>query len=334
MTEAGVAPQQWFEPLTGPLWNYRRKARLSARYVFKKERLLLGFRERQGRYVADMSECHVLDERAASRLPELAVLIRSLESFKRIPQVEVACGDNLLALIFRHLDPLPEADVEALRVYARQSGVAIYLQPKGPATIHLLEPENAQLSYAIPEFDVDFHFQPADFIQVNAEINRKIVTRALELLQPGPDDRVLDLFCGIGNFTLPLARHAGEVVGVEGSADLVQRGQENAQRNGISNARFHCADLTLEPDQADWLANPYDMVLIDPPRSGALEMLPHIAASGAHRLVYVSCNPETLARDAGILVGEHGFKLCGAGVADMFPHTGHVESIALFERQS
>ncbi len=334
MAEAGVAPEQWFEPLTGPIWHYRRKARLSARYVFKKERLLLGFRERKGRYVADMTECHVLDERVASRLEELAALIHSLQSFKRIPQIEVACGDDSVALVFRHLDPLPEADIEALRNYARESGIAVYLQPKGPATIHLLEPEGAQLRYAIPAFDVDYHFEPADFIQVNAEMNQTIVSRALELLQPGPDDRVLDLFCGLGNFTLPLARHAGEVVGVEGSEDLVQRGQHNAARNGIENVRFHCADLTLEPDQADWLRDPYDKVLVDPPRSGALEMLPHIAASGAQRLVYVSCNPDTLARDAAVLTRDHGFALRGAGVADMFPHTGHVESIALFERQA
>lgn len=328
----GLEPEEWFPPLTGPFWNYRRKARLSVRYVFKKERVLVGFRERAGRYVADMSECHVLDARIAQVLPRLSGLIRSLETYRRIAQVEVACGDETAALVFRHLDPLPSGDAEALREFSRETGIGVFLQPAGPNSIHALEPEQLELAYAIPAHDVEIRFEPSDFIQVNAAMNRLMVDRAIELLRPTRDDRVLDLFCGLGNFTLPIARQSLEVVGVEGDAGLVARARRNAEHNQIENAEFHCADLTLEPGQAPWLRTPYDKVMIDPPRSGAEEVLPYIAASGAWRLLYISCHPGTLARDAGTLVRQHGFSLKGAGVMDMFPHTGHVESIALFER--
>jgi 23S rRNA (uracil1939-C5)-methyltransferase len=327
-----LAPLQWYDPLTGPLWHYRRKARLSVRYVFKKERVLVGFRERLGRYVADMAECHVLDSRIADCLPRLPDLIRSLETYRRIPQVEVACGDTVAALVFRHLDPLPDEDREKLRVFSLQSEIAVLVQPAGPETIEPVEPANIELNYSLPAHGVTIHFEPADFIQVNAEMNRLMVDRAIVLLAPQLGERVLDLFCGLGNFTLPLARRAGEAVGVEGDSGLVKRARRNAERNGLDNAEFHCADLTLDPGHSPWLRRAYDKVLIDPPRSGAEEMLPHIAASGASRLVYVSCHPGSLARDAGILVRDHGFRLEGAGVMDMFPHTSHVESIAMFER--
>lgn len=333
----GLEPAQWFDPLTGPRWNYRRKARLSVRYVFKKERVLVGFRERAGRYVADMSECHVLDARIVAVLGQLPPLIQSLETFQRIPQIEVACGDSVAALVFRHLDPLPAEDVDKLRAFARESGLAVFLQPGGPDTIHSLEPEGVTLSYALPAHGVEIRFEPSDFVQVNGAMNRLMVDRAIELLEPGPNDRILDLFCGLGNFTLPLARHAGEAVGVEGDIGLVERARANAARNGLDNARFHCADLSQAPDgsqgQQPWLRGGYDKVLIDPPRSGAEEVLPSIVASGARRLLYISCHPASLARDAGILVREHGFELVGAGVMDMFPHTAHVESVALFERE-
>lgn len=329
---AGIEPGEWFEPLSGPVWNYRRKARLSVRYVFKKEKVLVGFRERAGRYVAEMDECHVLQKDIADLLPDLAELVRSLETYRRIPQIEVACGDDLSSLIFRHMDPLPSDDQEKLRQFSRDNGIAVYLQPAGPDSIHALEPEKVELSYQIPAHDVEIHFEPADFIQVNGAMNRLMIDRAIQLLEPGPDDRILDLFCGLGNFTLPLARHAGEVVGVEGDSGLVNRARDNAAKNGIDNAIFHTADLTQDPLQSSWLREPYQKVLIDPPRSGAEEMLPHIAASGASRVLYISCHPASLARDVGILVQEHGFKLKGAGVMDMFPHTGHVESLALFER--
>lgn len=327
-----VRPERVLEPLSGPKWHYRRKARLSVRYVFKKERLLVGFRERQGRYVADMSECHVLDERIASQLPHLTALLTGLEGRERIPQIEVACGDDTCALIFRHLDPLSEGDVAALRSFAMETELAILLQPGGPQTIEPLEPAELKLDFSIPDYDITLDFGPSDFIQVNAELNRAMIHHALALLQAGPEDRVLDLFCGLGNFTLPLARQAGHVVGVEGDMALVEKARANARLNDIENIEFHMADLTGEVENSAWLRQAYTRILLDPPRSGALEMLPHLAATSADRIVYVSCHPASLARDAGELVRVHGFSLIAAGVMDMFPHTGHVESIALFER--
>ncbi len=328
-----LSPERWFPALTGPLWNYRRKARLSVRYVFKKERVLVGFRERQGRYVADMSECHTLDSRIAAYLSELPGLMRSLEVYRRIPQIEVACGDECASLIIRHLDPMAETDQERLRDFARNTGIAIFLQPAGIHSIKLLEPQEVELSYALPAHAVSIRFLPADFVQVNAEMNRLMVDRALSLLQLDLNDRVLDLFCGLGNFTLPMARYALQVTGIEGDAGLVDRAQSNAEANAIDNARFYCADLKQDPVEAEWLKQDYDKALVDPPRSGAGELLPHISATGARRLVYVSCSPESLARDAATLQDDFGFTLKGAGVVDMFPHTDHVESIALFERE-
>jgi len=327
-----VTPEEIWEPLSGPLWGYRRKARLSVRYVHKKERVLVGFRERYGAFVADMCECHVLDPRIASELQRLSELILSMEARRSIPQIEVACGDSRCALVFRHLEPLSGSDTERLRDFARSSGIAVLLQPGGPATIRALEPETVGLGFGFPDFGLELAFGPSDFIQVNGEMNRLMVARALELLDPGPQDRVLDLFCGLGNFTLPIATRCASVVGVEGDAELVRKGSANAKRNGLENAGFFVADLAQEPEGAPWLRGGYDKVLVDPPRSGAEFILPHVAASGARRLVYVSCHPASLARDAGILVHEHGFTLKGAGVMDMFPHTGHVESMALFER--
>jgi 23S rRNA (uracil1939-C5)-methyltransferase len=328
-----VTPEHWWEPITGPGWQYRRKARLSVRYVHKKERVLVGFRERYGRFVADMNECHVLDERIAEQIPNLATLICSMDARTTIPQLEVACGDDDCALVVRHLEALSDSDLDKLRAFAKDSGIAILLQPKGPDTITCLEPESLELTYQIPEFGVEMVFEASDFVQVNAEINQKMIARTIELLEPKKEDRILDLFCGLGNFTLPLATRAGEVVGIEGESSLVSRARANAERNQLAGAQFFAADLNLEPGSAPWLREPYDKVLVDPPRSGAEFILPHIAASGAKRVVYVSCHPASLARDAGILVHDHGFKLVGAGVMDMFPHTGHVESIALFERQ-
>ena len=328
-----IAPEEVWKPLTGPVWHYRRKARLSVRHVHKKERVLVGFRERYGRFVADMQECHVLDPRIAEQLPELSALIYSMDAKASIPQLEVACGDELCALVFRHLAPLSETDLEKLRDFARSSGIAVLLQPKGPDSIHCLEPEAVELSYKIPEFGIEIFFGPSDFVQVNAAMNQAMIGRAMELLDPAADDRILDLFCGLGNFTLPIATRVAEVVGVEGDSALVSRAGSNAARNGLDTVLFHAADLNEDPGSAPWLRKPYDKVLVDPPRSGAEFILPHIAASGASRVVYVSCHPASLARDAGILVQQFGFRLVGAGVMDMFPHTGHVESIALFERK-
>jgi 23S rRNA (uracil1939-C5)-methyltransferase len=328
-----VEPEEFWEPLSGPLWGYRRKARLSVRYVHKKERVLVGFRERYGRFVADMQECHVLDRRIADLLPELAELILAMDAKRTIPQLEVACGDDQCALVFRHLDALCDEDVSRLREFANSSGVAVLLQPAGPASVHSLEPSVVDLRYSLPDFDIELKFGPSDFIQVNAAMNRQMVSRAVELLELGTGDRVLDLFCGLGNFTLPIARRAGETIGVEGDAELVSKARENARRNDLTSVNFHIADLNEDPGTAPWLRSPYDKVLVDPPRSGAEFILPHIAASGARRVVYVSCHPASLARDAGLLVRQFGFQMSGAGVMDMFPHTGHVESIALFERK-
>lgn len=326
-----VAPDLVWDPIVGPPWNYRRKARLSVRYVHKKGRVLVGFRERYGRFVADMQECHVLDERIAVRLTELSELIFSMDARSTIPQLEVACGDDCCALVFRHLEPLSQEDQDRLRDFARGSGIAVLLQSKGPDTIKSLEPESLELSFRIPGFGIEMFFEPLDFVQVNASINQAMISRVVELLDPAADDRILDLFCGLGNFTLPLSTRAAEVVGIEGEKSLVERATENAARNGLKAAHFYAADLNEDPGSAPWLKNPYDKVLVDPPRSGAEFILPHIAASGARRVVYVSCHPASLARDAGILVQNYGFRLLGAGVMDMFPHTGHVESIALFE---
>ncbi|HLF30713.1 MAG TPA: 23S rRNA (uracil(1939)-C(5))-methyltransferase RlmD [Xanthomonadales bacterium] len=328
-----VSPLHILEPLTGPQWNYRRKARLSVRYVVKKERLLIGFRERQGRFVAEMSECHVLDQRVARLLPQLVALANSLDARDRLPQIEVACGDRQCALVMRHMDPLSQPDVAALTAFARENSVAVLLQPGGPDTVHTLEPRELTLDFALPEYGLVLEFGPSDFIQVNADLNRKMIHHALELMQPEPSDSILDLYCGLGNFTLPLARRAGRVTGVEGDAKLVEKARANAARNGIENAAFHVADLAADVAGAAWLKQGYDKILIDPPRSGAEEILSHLAATTAHRLVYVSCHPASLARDAGILLQQHGFSLQAAGVMDMFPHTAHVESIAWFERK-
>ena len=337
-----VEPAELWPPLTADPWGYRRKARLSVRYVAAKERVLVGFRETYARFVADIAECHVLDPRIADQLPALSELIHGMEARQSIPQIEVACGDRACALVFRHLEPLSAGDREKLADYARGSGIAVMLQPAGPDSIVALEPDSPALSFGLPEFDLDLAFGPSDFIQVNARMNRSMVQRALELLAPGPGDRVLDLFCGLGNFTLPIARRAGQCVGVEGDAALVAKARENAARNGVSNVEFFAADLAVEGatepggglSGAPWLQGAYDSALVDPPRSGAEFILPALASSGARRIVYVSCHPASLARDAGLLVHQHGYRLVGAGVMDMFPHTGHVESIALFEREA
>jgi 23S rRNA (uracil1939-C5)-methyltransferase len=328
----GVEPEGILPPLTGPHWGYRHKARLGVRYVPKKGRVLVGFREASSSKVADLGRCEVLHPSVGERLADLAQLIAGLRARERIPQIEVAVGDEVSALVFRHLDPLDEADLTALRGFAAATGLHVYLQPGGPESVHLLWPEASELRYRLPAHGVDIRFLPTDFTQVNLALNRAMVDRALDLLDPRPGERVLDLFCGLGNFTLPIARRGAQVVGVEGEASLVARAQENARRNGIDNAEFIASDLAVEFDNAHWLEPGYAKVLLDPPRSGAWTMLPHIARAGARRVVYVSCHPGTLARDAGALVTTHGYRLVQVGVMDMFPHTAHVESIALFER--
>ena len=327
-----VVPANLLAPLTGPCWGYRHKARLGVRYVHKKGRVLVGFREKQGRYLADLKRCEVLHPSVGERIEELAQLIQELNAREQIAQIEVAVGDDASVLVLRNLVPLDADDGARLIEYARRTGLHLQLQPAGPDSVQPLFPEVPDLCYRLPEQGLEFRFLPTDFTQVNPVINRRMVDQALALLALESTDRVLDLFCGLGNFTLPIARHASRAMGVEGDVALVQRAWTNAQRNGIENVHFAVADLSQDAAGQPWLQGPYDKVLIDPPRSGAREMLPHLAALKPARLVYVSCNPGSLARDAGILVHEHGFRLDAAGVMDMFPHTTHVESMALFTR--
>jgi 23S rRNA (uracil1939-C5)-methyltransferase len=329
-----VVPDQVYAPLCGPEWNYRRKARLSVRDVVAKDRVLVGFRERNGRYVADMNECHILREEVVDVLPGLASLLRGLDTRSTVPQIEVACGDGQSALIIRHLKDLSATDTEQLKSFALASGIGVYLQPGGPDSIHLLAPLDFQLQYELQELGLRFQFDPLDFIQVNGGLNQQMVMRALELLDPQKEDKVLDLFCGLGNFSLPLATRAGHVTAVEGSEAMVTRGRSNAILNGLENVEFYCSDLYQSIEKMPWPGVDFNKILLDPPRSGALELLPWIAASKVSRILYISCNPETLARDAGQLVNQYGFRLEGAGVINMFPHTQHSETIALFERDT
>ena len=332
-----VAPVQWLEPIAADPWFYRRRARLSARLVPGKGRVLVGFREIGGRYVADIEYCSILDPAFAERLVSLSELIGQLSTPDRIAQVECAAGDDSAAIVLRHLEPLSELDHERLIQWSQQNTVqgqpiAVYLQPKGPDTVHRLCPDSHQLSYRLARYDLDMQFHPQHFIQINAAVNRELIDRALQLMKPQAHEHLLDLFCGLGNFSLPLATQAGQVTGVELEPALIQAASANAERNKLSNARFVAADLTQDVDRLAFMKTQYDGVLIDPPRSGAAEILPLVAATQAARLVYVSCDPATLARDAGRLVHDYGYRLEAAGIADMFPHTAHVESIALFTR--
>ena len=327
-----VIPETVFDPMVGDLWGYRRKARLGVRYVRKKEKVLVGFRERAGRFLADIDACRVLHPSVGEKLPELQALIVQMDARETIPQIEVAVGDNATALVFRHLEPLSDKDQQLLLAFAKVHNFQLYLQPKGPTTVHCIWPENPELFYEHPEFDTKVKFGPQDFFQVNSSINRQMVPRAVELLKLDGTQKVMDLFCGLGNFTLPIARHAAEVVGVEGDSVMVQRAKQTALDNGISNTRYFTFDLTADVKNEPWMKQKYDRILLDPPRSGAKEVIEHFGKLGAKRIVYVSCHPGTLARDAGELVHTHGYRLEGAGVMDMFPHTAHVESIAVFVR--
>ena len=327
-----VQPQHVLPPLTDVPWGYRRKGRLSVKFVDKKGRVLVGFRETNGRYVADIKRCDVLHPAVGERIEAIAALIESLDAKRDIPQIEIAAGDDLVALIFRHLQPLSPNDTQALEQFGQTHGLAIFLQPGGIDSVAALWPTDAHLSFRLPAYDLELDFQPLDFIQVNAGMNLRMLDHALELLDPRPNDRILDLFCGLGNFTLPLARRAAHASGVEGESGLVRRAGENARHNGISNAEFFAADLFKDQRGTGWAREKYDLMLLDPPRSGAAEVLEYLPGKNVRRVVYVSCHPGSLARDAGTLVQRHGFVLRDAGVMDMFPHTAHVESIAVFER--
>lgn len=327
-----VEPGHWLDPLTDAPWGYRRKGRLSVKWVAKKGKVLVGFREEDPRFVADLSVCHTLLPQVGERLAALGELVGALDAKASIAQIEIAAGDDNAALTFRHLQPLSQGDLDALAAFGQTHGLAILLQPGGPDSVVPLWPAEVPLSFRIPESDIDIAFRPLDFIQVNAGMNRRMIARTLDLLDPQPTDAILDLFCGLGNFTLPIARRAGSVVGVEGEAALVARSRENALRNGIDNTEFFAADLAADQRATPWAQRRYDKLLLDPPRSGAAAVLEYLPRTDVGRIVYVSCHPGSLARDAGTLVQRHGFRLVAAGVMDMFPHTAHVESIALFER--
>ncbi|RMG36647.1 MAG: 23S rRNA (uracil(1939)-C(5))-methyltransferase RlmD [Gammaproteobacteria bacterium] len=329
-----VEPERVYPPLVNESpWGYRRKARLGVKWVPKKGRVLVGFRERGSSKVAELSACHVLHPRVGRLLPALSELIGGLSIRDRLPQIEMAMDDARCVLIFRVLESPNEDDRARILSFGDRHDIVPYLQPGGPDTVVPLQPPGIDLHYRLPDEGLELGFLPGDFTQVNTGMNRQMVARAMELLAPERGERVLDLFCGVGNFTLPLARRAGSVVGVEGDAGLVQRARENAERNGLNNLSFHVANLYEPLEGAGWLQGRYDKALLDPPRSGAQEVLPLLPQLGVQRILYVSCYPGTLARDAGILVGRLGYRLLGAGVMDMFPHTAHVESIALFERQ-
>lgn len=349
----GLKPDEWLPPMQASALAYRSKARLGVRYVRSTSpqsspsaqatsNIILGFREKTSNRLVDIDHCPVLDPRIGQKLPDIRALLESLTQPEAVTHIEVALGDDDAALVLRHTKALSELDHQALRLFAQQHTLAIYLQPSERDSLYRLWPEQGEprLHYCLNlEAEssgkdlkaLELAFDPSDFTQVNAAINRQMVQRAVDWLELDDGDRVLDLFCGLGNFTLPIATQAKFVVGVEGSEEMVTRGQENAARNGLENVSFHQADLQSDFTKAKWSKSGFDKILIDPPRSGALDVVRHLAKFKASKVVYVSCNPATLARDAGVLI-ENGYQMRKAGVMDMFPHTTHVESIALFER--
>ena len=332
-----VKPETLLRPIMGPTWHYRYRARLTARYVPKKETVLVGFHEKQARYVMDMTSCKILPLHVSDLLPHLRELVHRLSIFDRMPQIEVAVGQDNTVLVFRNLEKLTEQDEQTLREFADIHHVDIWLQPKGPDTVYPFYPTREALYYDLPEFNVRMPYRPTDFTQVNFQINRVLVGRAIRLLDVQSDERVADFFCGLGNFTLPLATRAAYVVGIEGSTQLNERALQNAQVNGLADkTEFHCRNL-FEVTADDLRAlGQIDKYLIDPPREGADALCLALAELEPNerpkRIVYVSCNPGSLARDADILVNQAGYRLKNAGVVNMFPHTAHVESIAVFEQ--
>ncbi len=333
-----LRPETVLPPIYGEPWQYRHRARLGVRLVRKKGGVLVGFHERRSSFVADMSSCEVLPEKISSLIPQLRVLVGQLAIRERLPQVEVAVGDRSVVLVLRVLESPTQGDQLLLKDFAVQAGVQIWLQPSGPASAAPFWPQDAPaLDYVLPEFDLRIGFSPTDFTQVNHAVNRLLVRRAMALLHPRAGERVLDLFCGLGNFTLPIARCGASVTGVEGSKELVARASSNARLNGLTGmSRFEVANLfdAADVDKVFSEVGPVDKVLIDPPRDGAIEVVKRLSAkSGPRRVVYVACDPATLARDAGMMVHTQGYALKAAGVVNMFPHTSHVESMALFEAQ-
>ncbi|CAB1369196.1 23S rRNA (uracil(1939)-C(5))-methyltransferase RlmD [Denitratisoma oestradiolicum] len=336
---ARLRPEVMYGPVTSATWGYRQRARLSVRHVPKKGGVLVGFHEKRSSYVAVMDQCPVLPPLISGLLPKLKTLVARMSTPDRLPQIEVSVGDSggetLPVLVLRNLEALTPQDEELLRQFADGEGVIWYLQPGGPATAHLFHPlDRSPLAYSLPDFGLSLRFQPTEFTQVNHGVNRVLVRRAMALLRPAPGERIADMFCGLGNFTLPIARLGATVVGIEGSKELVARGRANAALNGLAErCEYGVANLFQATPESLAALGHFDKMLIDPPREGAVELVKAIGEDGPRRIVYVSCKPATLARDAAILVHEKGYRLKGAGIANMFPHTSHVESIALFERE-
>lgn len=329
-----VRPEQILSAIYGPAWGYRHRARLAVRHVPKKGGALVGFHEKRSSYVADMDSCEVLPERYSRMLRPLRDLVDALSIRNRLPQIEIAAGDEADVLVLRVLEPLASADVERLHEFAKRHGVGIYLQPGGPDTALPMSGEcAADLYYTLPEFGLRMSFGPTDFTQVNHAVNRVLVRRALALLDPQPGERIADMFCGIGNFTLAIARRGARAVGIEGSAALLKCAAANAEANGLSAAAMF-VEMDLYRPMGAWpdALEHFDRMLLDPPRDGAVELVKALPDNGPRRIVYVSCNPGTLARDAAVLTQARGYRLSAAGVVNMFPHTSHVESIAVFDR--
>ncbi|MES2141649.1 MAG: 23S rRNA (uracil(1939)-C(5))-methyltransferase RlmD [Pseudomonadota bacterium] len=335
---AGIRPEILLPPLKAKNWGYRRRARLGVKYVAKKEAVLVGFREKNGRYLAQLNSCETLEPRISQLILPLQSIIRSLYAYQAIPQIEVALGDEDLALVFRHLAPLEMEDQTKLKAFARENQLQLYLQPGNESTTHCIWPEKdpkplSYLLYAdgLLTNPIELFFEPSHFIQINATINQSMIKCAMELLAPNSDDQVLDLFCGLGNFSLPIATQCKSVIGIEGSLQLVEQARKNAMHNAISNVEFYASDLSTAIKEQEWSQKPFNKLLLDPPRSGAFEIIQQISAWQIERIVYVSCNSATLARDAAELA-KQGYRLAQAGIMDMFPHTQHSEAICLFTK--
>jgi 23S rRNA (uracil1939-C5)-methyltransferase len=332
MQHAGVTIGNVMSALRSHPWGYRKKARLGVKFVRKKERLLVGFRERSAPFLADMAQCEVLIPEVGHHLDDLCALIDGLDAKETIPQIEVAADGDHIALVFRHLEDLTDHDRAALTLFAKNTGFWLQLQSAGPDSVVNLYPENQTLSFApMKDDDIKIGFSPVDFIQVNTEINQQMVAQALHHLDLKPTDRVLDLFCGLGNFTLPMARRCGQVTGVEGDEAMVGRARQSATDNKIVNTEYFATDLTQPDEDASWMRAKFDKILIDPPRSGAMEIAEIIKRFKAQKIVYVSCQPSSLVRDSKIICS-HGYKLEHLGIMDMFPQTAHVESMAVFSK--
>ncbi len=330
-----IRPELVFPAIQGPTWGYRYRARIGVRRVPKKGGVLVGFHERKSSYIADMSSCEILPPSIGHRLLELRTLIESLSIPDRIPQIEIAVGDDRTVLVLRNLLPLTEADQNRILAFGDEHDFSMWLQPGGPDTVHPIRAgEPTELYYSLPEFDLRLAFRPTDFTQVNTSINQLLIRRSMQLLDPLPGERIGDLFCGLGNFSLPMARRGAQVIGIEGSAALVERAGRNAAANGLADrSEFEVANLFECTPESLAAFGRLDKLLVDPPREGAIAVVKALGEDAPKQIVYVSCNPATLARDTAVLVNEKGYRMRGAGVANMFPHTSHVESVALFERE-